>query len=211
MSTEPTERRARFPRWRLERTLADELGDPLLEHDQLLVAVAAAFGTDASSEQLWEWLDDAARPLFNLPASGLRERAAALATLMTYKLGFAACSEGYEGLLLDRAIATSSAHPLLLATVGHELSRRAGWSSLTARTPGRYWTVLTADGYFTPIAYDLTHITLDPAGMRACCPHELSYAILTAMIRHAPAHIAASATRIRRVLPLQPHDQTEDE
>jgi hypothetical protein len=210
MSTEPSQRRARSPRWRLERTLADELSDPLLEHDRLLIAVATAFGTAASSERLWDWLDDAARPLFNVPASGVRERAAPLATLMTYQLGLVACPDSHHGLLLDHAIATGSGHPLLLATVGHELARRAGWSCLTARTSDRYWTVLTTDGYFTPIAYDATNTTLDPADMRACCPHEMSYAILTAIARQAPADVAASATRIRRVLPLQPHDHAQD-
>jgi hypothetical protein len=203
MSTEPFRSRARSPRWRIERTLADELSNPLLAHDTLLIAIATAFGSASGPEQLWEWLDDAARPLFSASASGLRERAGALATLMSSDLGFVASPDGYEGLLLDHAIATRSAHPMLLATVGHELARRAGWRSLTAWTPGRYWTVLTADGYFTPIAYDADGSSLDPSHLLFCCPHDLSYAILTAIARGAPAELAASATRICAVLPVE--------
>jgi len=209
VSTEPFRSRPRSPRWRIERTLADELSNPLLEHDTLLIAVATAFGTATGPEQLWEWLDDAARPLFGVRANGLRDRAGALATLMTSELGFVASPYGYEGLLLDEAIATRSAHPMLLATVGHELARRAGWRSLTAWTPGRYWTVLTADGYFAPIAYDADGAPLDPSHLLFCCPHDLSYAILTAIARDAPAELAASAARICDVLPLQPHEQKD--
>ncbi|HUA07539.1 MAG TPA: hypothetical protein VMB27_26795 [Solirubrobacteraceae bacterium] len=209
MSTEPSPGRARSPRWRIERTLADELSDPLLEHDTLLIAIAVAFGTPTDPRQLWEWLDDAARPLFGEPVTGLRDRAEALATLMTRELGFVATPDRYEGLLLDHAISTCSGHPLLLATVGHELARRAGWTSVTARTSDRYWTVLTGDGYFTPIAYEAAGAPLDPSHLRTCCPHELSHAILTAIAREAPADVASSATRIRSVLPFEPDDERE--
>ena len=209
MSTEPSPGRARSPRWRIERSLADELSDPLLDHDTLLIAIATAFGAAPGRQELWEWLDDAARPLFDVPANGLRERAAALANLMTSELGFVASPDRYEGLLLDLAIATRLAHPLLLATLGHELARRAGWRSLTAWTPGRYWTVLSDDGYFAPIAYDADGASLDPSDLRFCCPHDLSYAILSAIARDAPAELAASASRICDVLPVEPHDQPE--
>jgi hypothetical protein len=64
MSTDPFPRHAHSPRWKVERTLADRLADPLLEHDDALVAICAAFGGPGSAQPLWEWLDDSARALF---------------------------------------------------------------------------------------------------------------------------------------------------
>jgi len=71
--------------------------------------------------------------------------------------------------------------------------------------PGRYWTVLSTDGYFTPIAYDPDGASLDPSHLRFCCPHDLSDAILKAIARDAPPALAASATRMCDVLPHEPH------
>ena len=202
MSTEPSRSHARSPMWKVERTLADRLGDPLLEHDDALVAVAAAFGAPGCAQGLWEWLDDSARALFATRTDDLRQRAAALADLMTNRLGLAACADRYEGLLLDHAVVRQSGHPLLLAAVGHELSRRAGWPSFPAHADGGACTVLTAEGYFLPIFYGAVPDTLDAAQLRPRCAHATTYAVLTAIGRHAPADMAASATRIRESLPI---------
>jgi hypothetical protein len=209
VSPEPSLHRARVPRWKIERTLADQLSDPLLETDTALVTIAVAFGTAVCADSLWEWLDDAARPLFTA-SGGLRDRAAALTGLITNQLCLRTCTDRYEPLLLDHLIATRFGHPLLLASVGHELARRAGWPSLTARTADRHWTVLAADGYFTPITYG-EPLTLDPAHLTACCPHEITHATLTAISRHAPAELAASATRVRDSLPIAPHQHGHDQ
>jgi hypothetical protein len=202
MSTEPSRGRARSPRWRVERTLADRLSDPRLEHDDALVAIAAAFGAPGCAQGLWEWLDDSARALFVTRTEDLPERGAALAELMTNRLGLAAGADRYEGLLLDHAVARQSGHPLLLAAVGHELSRRTGWSSFAAHTDARACTVLTAEGYVLPIFYGAVPDALDPAQLRHRCAHATTYAVLTAMARHAPADMAASAARIRESLPI---------
>jgi hypothetical protein len=202
MSTDPFRSRARSPRWKVERTLADRLGDPLLEHDDALVAIAAAFGAPGCAQPLWEWLDDSARPLFAAGTDDLRERAAALADLMTNRLGLAAGADRYEGLLLDHAVASESGHPLLLAAVGHEFSRRAGWPSFAAHAHGSACTVLTDDGYFLPIFYGVVPDALDAARVRPRCAHATTHALLTAIARHAPADIAASAERVRESLPI---------
>lgn len=59
--------------------MADRLADPLLEHDEALVAIAAAFGAPGCAQPLWEWLDDSARALFATPTDDLRAHAAARA------------------------------------------------------------------------------------------------------------------------------------
>ncbi len=210
MSSEPFLRRAGSPRWKVERTLADQLSDPLLEHDTAMVAIAAAFGEAGCEQGLWDWLDDAARPLFCVPAAepgapDLPERGAALAETMTRALGVAGTRDRYEGLLLDRAVARRSGHPLLLAAVGHELARRAGWAALVGHGPHGSCTVLTADGYFMPIFYGGVPDELDPARLRARCPHEIACAMLAGLSRHGPADLAAGATRVRESLPLADH------
>lgn len=209
MSPEPSLRRARLPRWKLERCLVDQLADPLLGYDTALVAIASAFGAADCAPALWDWLDDAARPLFATP-SDLRERAAALTDLMTNHLCLRAHIDGWESLTLDHTIATRSGHPVLLATVGHELARRAGWQSLTARSAGRHVTVLTTEGYFTPIAYGAPLESVDIGQLRACCPHEVAYVTLTALSGQAPAELAESARRVRDGLPIERDHHAQD-
>jgi hypothetical protein len=204
MSPEPSLGRVRTPRWRVERALVDQLADPLLEHDTAMIAISSAFNADGCAERLAEWLDDAARALFPLTTDDLRGRAVALASLMTNQLGLRACVDCWEGLLLDGAIATRCGHPLLLAGLGRELARRAGWSSLIGHGAECYCTVLTAGGSLIPIAYDADPAALDPARLRACCPHEAVNATLTAISRHAPVDLAASAERVRGALPAEP-------
>jgi hypothetical protein len=203
MSSEPSVSRAGSrPLWKVERTLTDQLGDPLLEHDAALVTIAAAFGDAGCAQDLWNWLDDAARPLFSVAAGDLQARAAALAEVMTRALGLAAMADRYEGLLLDRAVARRSGHPLLLATVGHELARRAGWPSLVGHAAGHSATALVADGCFLPIFYGDVPEDFDPAKLRARCPHEVAFGLLAGIARHGPTDLAGSAGRVRDSLPV---------
>ena len=201
--------RGRVPRWKLERILIDALGDPFLEHDTAMAAIAAAFGSADRAERLWEWLDDAARPLFTIP-DDLRQRAAALTHLMTNQLRLRAGNDDHRALLLDHLIQTRLGHPLLLASIGHELARRAGWPTVIATTHAQHVTVLTDDGYFAPIAYGIPLPAAHAAQLRACCPHGIAAATLAAISHHAPAEIAASATRIRDALLTAHEDHTYD-
>jgi hypothetical protein len=205
MSREPSLGRLRTPRWRVERALVEQLADPLLGHDTAMIAISSAFNADGCAQRLGEWLDDGARALFGLPSAGLLERAAALADLMTNQLGLRACVDCWEGLLLDGAISTGCAHPLLLAGLGRELARRAGWAGLVAHSPGCYWTVLTSDASRIPIAYGATPAALDRGALRACWPHEVTHATLTAIGRHGPVGLAASAERVRDALSDRTH------
>jgi hypothetical protein len=62
--------------------------------------------------------------------------------------------------------------------------------------------MLTADGYALPIFYGAEPDVPDPAQLRPRCAHATTYAMLTALGRHAPAEMAASADRIRESLPI---------
>jgi hypothetical protein len=59
---------------------------------------------------------------------------------------------------------------------------------------------LTDEGYFLPMFYGAVPEELDAAQLRPRCAHTTTYALLTAIGRHAPADTAASATRVRESL-----------
>lgn len=192
-----------MPRWKIERVLIDQLADPFLEHDTAMIAIAAAFGTPGCARDLSDWLDHAARPLFTSPED-LSKRAAALTSLITNQLCLRVRTDHHQALLLDQLIASQCGHPILLASVGHELARRAGWPTVTATAQdGHYVTVLTGEGYFAPIAYGIP--LRDAAQLRACCAHTITAATLAEITRHAPADLAASASRVRDALSSTSH------
>src|SRR4051812_7483283 len=70
-------------------------------------------------------LDQMSRALFSAPRDG-RARARTLADFLTRELEPDATS--VEGLWLDEVLATQRAHPVMIAALGAELGRRAGWS-----------------------------------------------------------------------------------
>jgi hypothetical protein len=189
---------AQAPGWQAERALVERLNDPLLNHDDALIAIATAFGASDRPHLMRDWLDEAARPLFSLPDPELRRRGRALADLMTNGLGLRTDPEGHESLLLDRLIVTRRGHPLLLATVAHELARRAGWTSVTAHAGEHALTALVCDGVLLPIAYAAEDI--DCTQLRVICPHTVADATLAAIGRTAPSLLAASTRRVRHAL-----------
>jgi hypothetical protein len=62
---------------------------------------------------------------------------------------------------------------MLLATIGHELARHAGLSSVIARSRSDYWTLLTREDTFLPLAYG-SRTTLTTSELEACCAHEIA-------------------------------------
>jgi hypothetical protein len=79
---------------------------------------------------------------------------------------------------------------------------RAGWPSFAAHAGHSAGTVLTDEGYLLPIFYGAVPDALDADQLRPRCAHATTYALLNALGRHAPADLAASATRIRESLPI---------
>ncbi len=134
-----------------------------------MIAPASTFDPVNDAESLIESLDDAARPLFRLARASLRAQTKALADVMTNRLGLRVNDRGYRSLLLGSALSGRSAQPLLLAMVGHELTRRAGLSSLVAGSGAFYCTVLLSDGCSLPLAYGSPPKAIPADGLRACC------------------------------------------
>jgi transglutaminase-like putative cysteine protease len=139
-------------------------------------------------------LDELARPLFAVEASG-RSRAAALADLVDG--AFRPDPGPIPGLWLDDVLAARRGHPVLIAAVAAELGRRAGWetrvcSSRTAWYAGlldtdRLWLIDTAgDGGSTP------------ATVRRHCAHELAFVVLTGLAERFRSPREAARARALR-------------
>jgi hypothetical protein len=129
---------------------------------------------------------------------------------MTSQLCLTSCTDRHQTLLLDHLITSRCGHPILLAGVGSELARRAGWSSVIATARDQPVTVLTDDEYFAPIAYGTPLAVAGAAPLRAYCPHKISAATLTAITHRAPPEFAASATRVRDALPIESNRHEHD-
>ena len=80
-------------------------------------------------------IGEAVSPPWNAPEPGAVSTMDGSVTdyisMFTAEIGRQPTYEEYAQIMTG----SGSAHPLLLATLGHELARRAGWRSLTAWTP----------------------------------------------------------------------------
>jgi hypothetical protein len=160
--------------WRLARALSQ----PTLTHDRAMATISHAFD-GACLAGLLERIDDVARPMFGVADGSLFAQADALADVITNRLGLEVNSGEWRALLLGDALARREAHPLLLASLGHELARRAGLQSVVARSHDDFCCVLIAGEM-----------------------HELAFTILAAIGRHAPAAQARAADRVRAAMPI---------
>jgi hypothetical protein len=176
------------------------LARPQLQHDEAMIGLATALG-NADPHELRDCLDDNARPLFDLANAPLHTQAAEIADAITNRLGLQATTDGGNAghLLLNHALAARAAHPMLLATIGHELARHAGLSSVVARSRTDYWTLLTRGDTFLPLGYG-SHIRLTTSELHACCPHEITDRTLRSVAADGPPESAQRAGRLRVAL-----------
>ncbi len=72
--------------------------------------------------------------MFGVADESLFAQADALADVITNRLGLEVNGGDWRTLLLGDALVRRAAHPLLLASLGHELARRAGLHSVVARS-----------------------------------------------------------------------------
>jgi Transglutaminase-like superfamily len=184
----------------LERTLQA----PDLAADDALIALAERFAGCERAAVL-ERLDDVARGLFGAAAEAPREQAERLAGALTDELGLRPVTHEHEALLIDRALATRRAHPLVIAAVGHELARRAGFTARICRARSDWWVALPGDEVLTAIGCSAG--TPSPHGpLRTLCPHQLAYSLLAHLGHHGPPAWHAPAQRLLRRLPTGHHD-----
>jgi hypothetical protein len=183
--------------WRLARALSE----PTLSHDRAMATISHAFG-GACVAGLLERVDDIARPMFGVADESLFAQADALADVITNRLGLEVNGRDWRTLLLGDALVRRAAHPLLLASLAHELARRAGRNSVVARDQRLYCCVLIAGEMALPICFGEAPDQLDVSSLRSCCPHELAFTILAAIGRHAPVAQAGAADRVRAAIPI---------
>lgn len=169
------------------------LSSPDLAADDALIALADRFaGCDRAV--VLARLDDVARELFDTTALAPRAQADRLAAALSDTLGLRPVTHDHRALLVDRALATRRAHPLVIAAVGHELGRRAGLPTRICRVRSDWWLALPGDEILSAIGCSAgaTH----PCGpLRALCPHQLAYALLAHLGHDGPAEWHDLATR----------------
>lgn len=160
------------------------LSSPALAADDALIALAERFaGCDRAS--VLAQLDDTARGLFGAAALPPRAQADRLASALCDALALRPVTHDRDALLVDRALVTRRAHPLVIAAVGHELARRAGLETRICRARSDWWLALPGDEVLTAIgcSSDAPH----PCGpLRAICPHQLAYALLAHLAHDGP-------------------------
>jgi hypothetical protein len=122
-------------------------------------------------------LDQMARALFAAPPDG-RARARALAGLLTRELRPDARS--VDGLWLDEVLATRRGHPVLMAALGAELGRRAGWQISVCSTPTAWYAGLV-DGDVLWLVEPTGAADGVPSTVRRHCAPELAYVVLTGL------------------------------
>jgi hypothetical protein len=201
MTADPTSRLPEPFAGRTDWRLARALSEPTLDYDSAMATISHAFGGGCVAGLL-ERIDDAARPMFGVADAGLFAQADALADVITNRLGLQVDGDGWRPLLLGHALVRRQAHPLLLASLGHELARRAGLRSVVARSDTEWCCVLIAGEMALPICFGAALDGLGVSSLRRCCPHELAFTILAAIGRHAPAAQAGAADRVRAAMPV---------
>ncbi len=177
---------------------------PDLAADDALIALAERFaGCDRAA--VLERLDDVARELFGVAALPPREQAEHLAAALTEELALRPVTHAPEALLVDRALATRRAHPLVIAAVGHELARRAGFAARICRARSDWWVAIPGDDVLTAIGCSAG--TPTPHGpLRALCPHQLAFSLLAHLGHYGPPAWHAPAERLLQRLPTGHHD-----
>jgi hypothetical protein len=181
--------------------LARTLSDGTLGYDTALATLSATFGGDCP-RQLLDELDNAARPLFGIAGAGLFEQADALADVITNRLGLRVGGPSWRVLLLGHALTGHRGHPLVLAGLAHELSRRAGLHSVFAATRNEFCCVLVSGEAALPVCFGSMPEGLDVSELRRCCPHLVAYTALTGIAQRAPDDVAAVACRVRDAMPI---------
>ena len=105
----------------------------------LLIALAAHLGT-ATGDELHARLDDEARRLFGVGRRDPAAQAHHLAAVMDADLGLrAALGSDCSALMLDRVLASGRGHPVVLASIGADLCRRAGLPAGVYSSPERWF------------------------------------------------------------------------
>jgi hypothetical protein len=185
-----------------------ELADgPCTGADELLLSLAAEFWpVDAATARAR--LDDEARRLFGAPALAPADRAHRLGTVLEEELGIAPEQGSDPQLLrLDHVLHTRRAHPLLVATLGAELLRRAGVAATVCSSPTRWFVGLTG-GDRTVLLDARLSAQADPCPdrVRRHCAHEVAFCVLTGLAerfaragRRSPARLALA---LRLALPV---------
>lgn len=172
----------------------------------LQLSIAGELGR-ADAVSVHAVLDDLARPLFDVAGSDLQARANALLGVMARDQGFGADEIGdHDDLLLPTVLQTRRGHPLMIAIIGCEVARRAGFASGVYSSRTRWFIGLEQSGRLLMLDAGLRDGSGRPAQVIAHCRHELAYCTLTGLSRsfadRGRLQSAVRATRLKLALPL---------
>jgi hypothetical protein len=172
-----------------------------LQHDQAQAALASSLSSTVM-ESPGALLDEASLSLFGTAELDVAAQARALADLLTNELCLCPDREDHRALLIDHALTSRRAHPLQIAVIGHELSRRAGISSCVAFFEREPWTVLHGENGMALVgAGSVERPPVAPA-VRPRCAHLVARQVLLAVRASGPPERGLRAARLLRVLPI---------
>lgn len=182
-------------------SLARELRSPGLQHDEALARIAAILG-GAPREAPQERLDELSRPIFGAAGADATEQAHALAELLTDRLGLLPDHDDHRALLIDHALESRRAHPILIAAIGHELARRAGVRSFVGSCAKAPWLVVKGENGLALVGSADLPAAPTAGAIYRHCPHEVAYSVLARIRELAPGGVVLKAEGVQRLLPV---------
>ncbi len=186
-----------------------ELADgPCRAADELLLALTAEFWP-VDADVARARLDDESRRLFGVAELAPADRAHRLGAVLEHELLLRPALDADPDVLrFDRVLHQRRAHPLLIATVGVELMRRAGVAASVCSSPTRWFVGLPGTGSTTVLLDARLSESDDPCPdrVRRHCAHEVAFCALTGLAerfartgRRSPARLALA---LRLALPV---------
>ncbi len=146
--------------------------------DAILIGLCEELhGVDAHAVEAQ--LDDEARVLFGLSGIDGDGQADEAGRLMEECLGYRSDYGDPRGLLIDHALERRYGHPLMLACIGHELTRRAGMTTVVLSSASAWILRFCAHGSTAYLSFGEPPDGDDP--IRRHCSHELAYAALVGL------------------------------
>jgi hypothetical protein len=156
-------------------------GGPCDGGDELLLSLAAEFwpvDADAARARI----DDEARRLFGASALVPSDCAHLVGTVLEHDMAIAAEQvPDPESLRLDRLPQRRRGHPLLIASFGVELLRRAGVRAAVFSSPTRWFVGIGGDRTVLLDARLSGHADKCPDHVRRHCAHEVAFCVLTGL------------------------------
>jgi len=161
------------------RSFARLAAGPCPPLDEVLLSLSAELGPVDRAAALAA-LDEDARLLFGIERLSAPRRVERLAAVLDGEAAFRPADgrQDPRAFLLEHVVARRRGHPALLATVAHELARRAGIDVGVFSSPSGWYVGCPDGGRVALIALGGAAMDIAAPGVRRHCAHEVAFAVL---------------------------------